>query len=40
VPGHDEDEIIPAIKAFFALPDKVKMTMALKHFCQENENIY
>ena len=40
VPGHNEDEVLPAIKEFYSLPDKVKMTMALKHFLQENENIY
>ena len=33
VPGHDEDENISAIKEFYSLPEKVKMTMTLKHFC-------
>ena len=32
VPDHNEDELLPAIEEFYSLPEKVKMTMALKHF--------
>ena len=38
VPGHNEEELLEAIKCFHNLPIEEKMKMAPKHFNQENSN--
>ena len=40
VPGHDEQELLRAVKAYHELPQEMKMSMAPKHFAPENKNIY
>ena len=40
VPGHDEDKLLEAIKAFHAVSDKDKMKLALNHYNRKNKNIY
>ena len=40
VPGHDEDELLEAVKAFFTVSDKEKMKLALKHYNPKNKNLY
>lgn len=40
VKGHDENNLLKAVKAFGNLPLKTKTKMALKHHVPENPNIY
>ena len=40
VPGYDEENLFSAIKAYHALPNEIKMKMALQHHNPENSNIY
>ena len=38
VPGHNEEEMLEAIKAFHQIPLEDKMKLAPNHYCEENKN--
>ena len=40
IPGHDEDKLLEAIKAFSAIPLEDKMKLALQHYRNENTNLF
>ena len=40
IPKYNEDEFLEALKAFFAIPEDIKMKLALKHFRDSNPNVY
>ena len=40
VPGHDEQKLLKAIKAFHSIPLKEKMKLALNHYNKKNKNLW